>query len=289
MSEMQSWATNLTQDDEGIWIVKNDTHSTGSTSPDQKMTIFYPPMGNELFNSLEDDSFWFRYRNQVITSMLQLYPPPSTPFLEIGAGNGYVSSALNRNGIPVISVEPNRTGARNTLKRGLTNVICAPFEDVMFQKASFGCAGIFDVLEHIPQPVQFLKRIRNFLNRNGHLYITVPAYQFLYSPWDKQVGHFRRYSIPLLQKQLIEAEFTIKFQTHFMSTLLLPVFLFRTLPGIFHKKSSFWKSNSTWTHLKSDTLSGSIADKFQSFELPLLKKGVSIPFGTSCMVIACAE
>ena len=34
----------------------------------------------------------------------------------------------------------------------------------------------------------------NALKKGGYLLINVPAFQFLYSDFDKDIGHFRRYS-----------------------------------------------------------------------------------------------
>lgn len=50
-----------------------------------------------------------------------------------------------------------------------------------------------DVLEHLADPADELKRAMNLLTTGGHIVIVVPAFQFLYGPFDKAIGHFRRY------------------------------------------------------------------------------------------------
>lgn len=51
-----------------------------------------------------------------------------------------------------------------------------------------------DVLEHINEDKLELISASNHLNAGGSLFILVPAHNFLYSNFDKQVGHFRRYN-----------------------------------------------------------------------------------------------
>ncbi len=52
----------------------------------------------------------------------------------------------------------------------------------------------FNVLEHIENDFETLVKIKNKLSENGNLLLYVPAFQFLYSNFDKKVSHKRRYS-----------------------------------------------------------------------------------------------
>ncbi|MDB9801891.1 class I SAM-dependent methyltransferase [Candidatus Pelagibacter ubique] len=51
----------------------------------------------------------------------------------------------------------------------------------------------FDVLEHIQDDKDEINIALNNLKKNGHLIINVPAFNQLYSEFDKEVGHFKRY------------------------------------------------------------------------------------------------
>lgn len=57
-----------------------------------------------------------------------------------------------------------------------------------------------DVLEHIEDDVQELRRASRHLNPGGHLIILAPAHQFLFSEFDRAVDHFRRYDRASLAK-----------------------------------------------------------------------------------------
>jgi 2-polyprenyl-3-methyl-5-hydroxy-6-metoxy-1,4-benzoquinol methylase len=51
-----------------------------------------------------------------------------------------------------------------------------------------------DVVEHIEDDATELLLASKVLKPGGHLIILVPAHQWLYTPFDKAIGHFRRYS-----------------------------------------------------------------------------------------------
>ena len=59
-----------------------------------------------------------------------------------------------------------------------------------------------DVLEHIEDATAELQRANELLATGGHLIIVVPAYPFLYSPFDRAVGHYRRYTERMLDEQM---------------------------------------------------------------------------------------
>jgi hypothetical protein len=59
-----------------------------------------------------------------------------------------------------------------------------------------------DVIEHIEDAKAELHRAVDLLEPGGHLLIVVPAFNFLYSPFDKAIGHFRRYDRKILVNEM---------------------------------------------------------------------------------------
>lgn len=59
-----------------------------------------------------------------------------------------------------------------------------------------------DVIEHIEDSKAELHRAYTLLKPGGHLVILVPAFNFLYSPFDKAIGHHRRYDKGMLRAEL---------------------------------------------------------------------------------------
>ena len=62
-----------------------------------------------------------------------------------------------------------------------------------------------DVLEHIQDDKAEMKGAFDLLCPGGHLIILSPAHNFLFSSFDKEIGHFRRYTASTL-KQVIPKE-----------------------------------------------------------------------------------
>lgn len=51
-----------------------------------------------------------------------------------------------------------------------------------------------DVLEHIERDREELQNIAKHMKPNGHVVVLSPAHQYLYTEFDRQVGHCRRYN-----------------------------------------------------------------------------------------------
>lgn len=106
----------------------------------------------------ETDSFWLRYRNDCIKAMMKKYLPPKA-VVDIGAGNGLVSLAIREIDFQTILPEPGEERIRSARRRGLNQLICTNFEDAEFKDGSLPAAGMFVVLEHIPDHLHFLKSL----------------------------------------------------------------------------------------------------------------------------------
>jgi hypothetical protein len=51
-----------------------------------------------------------------------------------------------------------------------------------------------DVLEHIEQDREELERAATLLRPGGYIVVLAPAHQWLHTPFDEVIGHFRRYN-----------------------------------------------------------------------------------------------
>jgi SAM-dependent methyltransferase len=73
----------------------------------------------------------------------------------------------------------------------------------------------FNVLEHIGDDISALLRLRRILAPGGHLVILVPAFSFLYTEYDRSLGHFRRYTATGLKEKLSRCGFHVADLYHF--------------------------------------------------------------------------
>lgn len=264
--DFRSISNNLELADD-IWAAKS------------KSKISYPDEANEKCFEIEENSFWFRHRNNCIIEVVKRFPPKGI-FYDVGGGNGFVAKELEENGIETVLVEPGEIDVTNARKRRLRHIICATLEDAGFKSHTLSTVGLFDVVEHIEEDKAFLRLVFELLVPGGGLYITVPAFDFLWSGEDDYAGHFRRYTIENLRKILDEIGFHVEYAIYIFSVLPFPIFLFRSLP---HKLGFIKKPNREGRYKSENSqrkgISGKLLEKTWNAELKWIrnKKIMIIP------------
>jgi len=274
MLSLSKIAANLEQGTNGIWSARNVSK------------VSYPDEGNTSCLAVEDTSFWFRHRNNCILEVMKNLPP-ATPFFDVGGGNGYVAKALQDAGLEVVLVEPGSTGALNARRRGVQHVIRASLEDAGFLPGVLPSVGLFDVLEHVEDDRAFIRAIRNYLRPGGTVYITVPAFEWLWSHEDVSAGHYRRYTRRSLSRVLTEAGLQVEFVTCFFTILPLPVLFCRSLPY----RLGLLRAPSTPDAVRKDhqirnPLGGRVLNFLLQRELERIKARGETSFGGSCLAVA---
>lgn len=255
---------------EGIWYAKKST------------PISYPENANDVFYDIEEHSFWFKHRNNCIAELIKKFPFDGA-FFDIGGGNGYVAKGIQSIGVETILVEPGEKGCSNARRRNINNVVCSTIEDAGFEKNSMPAIGVFDVVEHFKDDVGLLRTLHSYLQQDGLIFITVPAFNFLWSNEDDYAGHFNRYTIPSLTKKLETVGFKVVYDTYIFSILPLPVFLLRSIPSkLGLRKESDYESAQPGEHKSENP----ILTKIWNWELKKIQKGGKIPIGGSCLVVA---
>lgn len=262
----------LTQD--GWWTSRTLSH------------VAYPEEGNSLCFAIEDSSFWFRHRNRCILEAMRHFPPSGALF-DIGGGNGCVARAIQQSGHEVVLVEPGLVGVQNALNRGVRHVVRATFDDFDALAETIPAVGLFDVVEHIQNDSVFMARVNRSLMPGGRVYITVPAYSWLWSHEDVMTGHSRRYTVKTLSRLLENAGCTVDFATYFFGFLPLPVFFCRVLPyrlGLAPKTTSPDAVRSD--HKPESPLVGWIVEKLTRRELFRIAEQRPLRWGGSCLAVA---
>lgn len=245
--------------------------------------ISYPEQGNLDSFRLEENSFWFKHRNEVISRVMERWPPEDGVVFDVGGGNGFVSCRLQEDGFSAVVIEPGYQGVLNSMERGVSYVIQGSFEDVCLKAGTLPSIGLFDVLEHIEHDVPFLEKAHVKIKTGGLLYLTVPAHESLWSSEDEYGGHFRRYTKGSLERVLEETGFEIVFISYFFSLLPFPIFIFRRLPWLLGFRREFDIETVQKEHRESAL--GRLLLQILGLELGLLGKGRHIPLGASIVAV----
>lgn len=254
----------------------------------ERQAVSYPSEGYDQCFGIEDKSFWFQHRNACIAELVKKFPPRgSGPIFDVGGGNGFVAKGLTDAGWDVVLVEPGPSGARNAKARGLRRVVCATTQAAGFREGSMTAIGAFDVVEHIDDDIGFLRHLWDLLEPDGMLYLTVPAYNFLWSEADISAGHYRRYAAHGLGVKLRAAGFKVAFDTYVFRVLPLTVFFFRSLPFHLRLKLQAAKAeNVSRSHGTNQGIMVRMMRRMLAVEANFIARGKRMAFGGSCFVAA---
>lgn len=273
MQDLSPLAPGLTRAPDGTWHAKTQS------------AVDYPDEGNAFCFAVEDSSFWFQHRNNVIVDVIRRFPPGAF-IADIGGGNGFVSLGLQRAGFDTIVIEPGLQGARNARSRGLDPVVCATLQDAAFVPGALPAAGMFDVLEHIPDDVAVLNLLHRLVSPAGRVYFTVPSFELLWSSEDQLAGHHRRYTIERLGARLKDAGFTPEFATYFFAPLPLPILVFRSVPTWLGWRKTLEPDRVASELRPSENLAVRALRAVLAKERALIQRGWRIPIGSTCLMVA---
>lgn len=124
--------------------------------------------------------------------------------LEVGAGIGANTPYLNRNASEWICLEPDENMAaflvaQQRARQLPPSIIKVGTIAALPITPAFDSIVYIDVLEHIRDDADELMQAAKRLVLGGTLIVLVPAHNWLYSPFDRSIGHYRRYSASALR------------------------------------------------------------------------------------------
>jgi SAM-dependent methyltransferase len=135
----------------------------------------------------------------------QIQPFLRGDILEVGAGIGSNTQLLDMGGAGRwVCLEPDPELISQLVKnlggsaqKRSYETVCGTIDQLAGQH--FDTIIYIDVLEHIEDDREELKRAAAHLRPGGHVIVLSPAHQRLFSPFDAAIGHFRRYNRPMLR------------------------------------------------------------------------------------------
>ena len=149
---------------------------------------------------LEAMSFARNYHKWILAEFL---PYLGSSVAEVGAGVGSFSTlVLETNISSLVVFEPSQNMyplLQEALGKDKRATAVNEYFGAAHQETRFDSILYVNVLEHIEDDASEIATARDSLKPNGHLLIFVPALPWLYSEFDRHVGHCRRY----LKKDLV--------------------------------------------------------------------------------------
>ncbi|MES2591418.1 MAG: methyltransferase domain-containing protein [Bacteroidota bacterium] len=234
-------------------------------------------MGEAWFDIVNSDHFWIQWRLNALKKILRFFPKKGMA-LEVGCGNGLVMEQIEQLGYITDGCDLNRV-ALETISEDVKGKVMLYniYDRSKDLLGKYSMVFLMDVIEHIEDDVDFLKTSAEYLQSDGIVIVNVPAYNSLFSKYDKEVGHVRRYTKRQLAETLNKAGIE-PLVVSYWGAFLFPIAVVRKMTIGFTPSSGIIK--------RGMTPPGKLAHLF----LKALMKMESIlpfavPFGTSVIAI----
>ncbi|MBI3921260.1 MAG: class I SAM-dependent methyltransferase [Armatimonadetes bacterium] len=109
---------------------------------------------------------------RAVKILTERYPGGSV--LDVGCGLGKKTAALRDRGLNAVGLEPYEHACETARKHYGLEVVCSTLQEAPFPDNSFDAVTLFEVLEHVPDPVGDLRRIHALLKPGGSVCVKVP-------------------------------------------------------------------------------------------------------------------
>lgn len=188
--------------------------------PDQKeIHRYYPPDYLAFQKSIEEETAFLKRMDRRYgiykrcRSVTNVLPGPGR-ILDIGCATGLFLSGMKERGWEVLGIELNEQAAAYARERMGLDIITGNFLETDLPNHYFDVISLWDVLEHLPDPLPVLKKISKIIRPGGLLVLNLPnpesweAKRFgpLWIGWDLP-RHLNLFPLPLLSALLEKVGF----------------------------------------------------------------------------------
>ena len=187
---------------------------------------------------LEDNYWWHIAKRRLVLRLLGQFAPAPGRLVEGGIGSGRNLVEFHKQGYDVTGFDLMPESVEHVRRRGISDVRVHDLEDPWPVDAhSLTAVVLLDVLEHLEDPVTVLKHVHNALSDGGAVVVTVPACPWLFSRWDEQLGHYRRYNIREFRRQARDSGFRVHWLNHWNCFTLPAAVAVRSWEKVFPRRT----------------------------------------------------
>lgn len=244
------------------------------------------PQFYKEYYTLERTNWWFTARLAILEGILKkkiTLGKSNLKILNVGVATGATSEMLSKYG-DVTSVEYDDECCKFLKEKTGIEAVNASLTDLPYSDNEFDLVCAFDVVEHIEDDNLAVSEIQRVLRSQGSYFLTVPAYQFLWSNHDVVNHHFRRYTKTEFNNLFQGNKLEVNYSSYFNFWLFTPIALTRFVLNMFSRKSKESSGSDNDLTSSSKIINKVLYPIFKS-ELGLLRLGLKLPFGVSIMSI----
>jgi SAM-dependent methyltransferase len=193
----------------------------------------------ELEAGIDPSSHWY-YQSKKLPMLSyvkkQLDKHQPIQIIDVGSGSGFFAYEIEKtfssqiNKVYLVDIGYTKEEMQATQAQKIEKALYIP------ERIENSVVILMDVLEHIEDDIAMLQAIKkNCVGDNNHFFITVPAFESLWSGHDDYLGHYRRYRIATLKRALKTANFTVTNSYYLYGTLFPLVWTIRKITNLFKK------------------------------------------------------
>lgn len=227
-----------------------------------------------------DEAYWWHVARRLIVqhALSRCSLRPTDRVLDVGCGTGATSAELAKRA-HTVACDFSGDALRYARERGL-DVARADATVLPFPDQSFQLVVALDVVEHLDDDAAALREFMRVLKPGGHLLLTVPAYQRMWSAHDEALGHRRRYSRNGMVAAVRGAGLAVEFASYMMASILPAAALVRWVGGLQPRDGPARSS-----YVRVPAAVNALIGRIVGLEGTLLDH-TRLPFGLSVIVVA---
>jgi SAM-dependent methyltransferase len=179
--------------------------------------------------TVERGYWWHIAKRELVTEILQRHFPPPARLVEGGVGGGANLLTFRDLGYRVSGFDLMPESVAHCRDLGIEDVRTHDLEEPwLIDDGPAAVVVMLDVIEHVADPVKVLRNAAETLAPDGGIVVTVPAIPSLMGPWDRMLGHHRRYSKRLLEEHARAAGLRVAWLSHWNAFTLPAAVAVRT-------------------------------------------------------------
>lgn len=169
-----------------------------------------------------ENHFWISARNRIIAQEIRKIAKLDSVVLDVGCGRGVAVKYLRNDGIDCVGVEPAKVrplagvGEHIHFGKNATELSGA-------ERARYDIILLLDVIEHIREPIPLLRDLMKSFPNLAYVIVTVPAHLELWSNYDEFYGHYRRYTIEMIESLCKQLGVELAWKGYFFRSLYIPM------------------------------------------------------------------
>lgn len=195
-----------------LYECQNCTFTYAFPLPDNILSL-YENLEDELYvDSLEPR---FKEMKHLMEMGLNFHPKAKR-VLDVGAGVGLLVKAAKEKNLEAVGIEPSKWLVSQSKKLFDIDLIEGIVPNKVLDNEKFDLIFAVDVIEHLSEPIDFLKTLKSYLNKDGVILIATPdSGSFLAKKlgakwWHYRIAHIGYFNNKSMELAVTEADLKIE-------------------------------------------------------------------------------